>query len=100
MLPRYGGFKMTKNELIRALAQNLDFTIKDTTEIVEMSVETIKELLIKGEDINYPNFGKFVTQVAKERTRVNPTTGEKVECPAHRVVKFKPSQSFKDLIAE
>lgn len=91
---------MTKNELIRALAQNLDFTIKDTTEIVETSVETIKELLIKGEDINYPNFGKFVTQIAKERTRVNPTTGAKVECPAHRVVKFKPSQSFKDLIAE
>lgn len=91
---------MTKNELIRALAQNLDFTIKDTTEIVETSVETIKELLIKGEDINYPNFGKFVTQIAKERTRVNPTTGEKVECHAHRVVKFKPSQSFKDLIAE
>lgn len=91
---------MTKNELIRALAQNLDFTIKDTTEIVETSVETIKELLIKGEDINYPNFGKFVTQMAKERTRVNPTTGEKVACPAHRVVKFKPSQSFKDLIAE
>lgn len=87
---------MNKKELVKTVAKKLDITQKDTAEIVDATMQTIMETVASGEEIAYPGFGKFVCKAVGERERINPATKEKVLCKAHNIVKFKPSQAFKD----
>lgn len=91
---------MTKVNLVNVVADELDMAKKNVTEIVDTVFEVIIAGVNEDGEVSIHQFGKFVKVVKPEHKARNPKTGEEIIVPEHNVVKFKPSASFKDSVAE
>ena len=69
-------------------------------EIINQSLEQIKEALINKEEIRFPGYFSFKTFMAKPRIAMNLKTKEKMNIPAKRRVKFSISSNLKELVAK
>lgn len=56
----------------------------------------ISDALAAGEKISIQGFGSFETVTRSARTARDPWTGDKIEVPEKRVVKFKPGSTLTD----
>jgi len=83
---------MTKFDIIRNVNEQLGFSKKDSTTIVESVLEIIKDSLARGEKIKISGFGNFVVKKKNARRGRNPQTGEEIEITSPKVLNFKASQ--------
>ena len=90
---------VTKADLIEAVYTKVGFSKKESSEIVERILETMKATLARGEKLKVSGFGKFEVRHKNTRRGRNPQTNKELQIPAHRVVAFKPSQVLKAAIA-
>ena len=90
---------ITKADLIEAVYEKVGFSKKESSEIVEKILETMKITLERGEKLKISGFGKFEVRHKNTRRGRNPQTNKELQIPAHRVVSFKPSQVLKAAIA-
>ena len=90
---------IVKSELIKELKKSYpNFLTKDLTKVVEIILKEIQNSLIKNEGVELRNFGTFRTNIQKASIRRNPKTGEKVNVPQKRIIKWKMSKElFKKL---
>ena len=88
---------LTKDDVKRQV-QELGYTQKASTEIVETLLEIIKSNLESGEDVLVSGFGKFCIKEKSPRRGRNPSTGEDLQLDARRVVTFKPSGKLRERI--
>ena len=86
----------TRKELSKKIYQNLGFYKNLSSEIIDDFFETIVSELIKNEKIKITSFGTFEILKKKERIGRNPKTKQETKISARKVVKFKPSLSFKN----
>lgn len=86
---------MTKADIVEAIYEKIGFSKKESSEIVELVFDTIKETLEKGEKIKVSGFGNFVIRSKRPRIGRNPQTGEEIEISARKVLTFRPSQVLK-----
>lgn len=91
---------MKKSELVRATASRLDITIKDTETVLNGLLDTIVDALKNEEEVRVSGFGMIKTKTMASTQRRNPRTGEMVEVPAHKIVKFKPFENLKNEVCE
>jgi integration host factor subunit alpha len=91
---------MTKAQVVEHLFEKVGFSKKDSSEVVELILDTIKEALIQGEKVKISGFGNFVVKEKKARRGRNPQTGDDLTISARRVLTFKPSQVLKNAINE
>lgn len=89
---------MNKPELMKAIAKSSNLTIKDVEKYFESFVKVLKETLRKGESIELIGFGAFLVVERSTRTARNFRTGESIEVPACKVVKFKAGKNLKEAI--
>ena len=82
---------LTKADIIESVHQQLGFTQKKSTEMVEQLIEIMKSTLATGEDVLVSGFGKFCVNEKKERKGRNPATGDSMMLRPRRVVTFKCS---------
>ena len=82
---------LTKAEIIESVQQQLGFTQKKSTDLVEQLIEIMKSTLASGEDVLISGFGKFCVNEKKERRGRNPATGDEMMLRPRRVVTFKCS---------
>ncbi len=87
---------MSKQLIIEQLTSQLNFKKNDIDEIVSKIFECIKEQLVSGNEVSIPKFGKFTVQQRSERTGRNPKTGETIQIPSSKTVKFKSSKILKE----
>lgn len=87
---------LTKTELISTLAENNGLTKKQ----VKKFLEDLANLAYKEAKNSFtlPGLGKLVLVERKARMARNPKTGEMVQVPAKKVVKFKVAKACKDAI--
>ncbi|WP_153717400.1 HU family DNA-binding protein [Eikenella corrodens] len=90
---------MNKQELIKDIAERGEFTKADAEAALKAVQGAIAAALVNGDKITLPGFGTFKVVETAARTGRNPQTGEPVEIPAKRKIKFNPTQSLKDLLA-
>ena len=90
---------MKKSDFIELLAERIDQTKKDTTAIVDAFLAIVVETVKKGDEIVFPELGKFVLKKKPARTARNPVTGATVDVPAKIVPAFKAAKKFKDAVA-
>ena len=90
--------EVTKKTLVDDLAEKFGWTKKDATEAVNYVFDTIVEVVKDGGEASINGFGKFEQVSKKERTGLNPSTGEKITIPASKAPKFKASKTFKDTV--
>lgn len=89
---------MTKADIVEAVYANAKLSKKESAEIVELVIETLKETLDRGEKVKISGFGNFQVRTKKSRVGRNPQTGEEIEIAARRVLSFRPSQVLKDAL--
>ena len=90
---------VVKSELIKQLKKSYpNFENKILRKVVEIILKEIKETLNRGERVELRNFGTFRVNIQKASIRRNPKTGEKVNVPDKRTIKWKMSKDlFKKL---
>lgn len=67
---------------------------QDVKRIIDGFLICIRQALKDGEDVKIKDLGTFKVITTKPRKGRNPKTGEAVEIPAKRTVKFRPSPNF------
>lgn len=91
-------FLMNKTELIAAVAEKAGLTKKDVEKTITATLETVKEVVAKGDKVQVVGFGTFEARARKEREGKNPQNGEKVVIPAATIPAFKAGKAFKDAV--
>ncbi len=89
---------MTKNELVRELAEDFELPRKQVSEMVESILDKMTEVLKSGDKVQLTPFGQFKIRDRAARVARNPQTGEPVNVPAKRVLKFIPGKPLKDAV--
>ena len=89
---------MKKNEIIKAVSDELGMTIKETAAVVDTFIDYTELALQNGDCVYIPKLGKLSVEQRQARMARNPQNGEKMEVPAKKVIKFKASKTLKDAI--
>jgi len=90
---------IVKSKLIKELKKSYpNFLTRDLNKVIEIILKEIKETLNRGEGVELRNFGTLRVRFQKASIRRNPKTGEKVNVPKKRIIKWKMSKDlFKKL---
>ena len=86
---------MTKTDFISHLAQRMETSEADAERCLDHCLEALKNLLIQGDHLTLPGFGRFAVVEKKERIGRNPQTGKPLTIAAQRVPVFKPGDALK-----
>lgn len=90
--------KMTKSQLMTALADTSGMSKKDVVMFMEKMVALMyKEVKSNGEVV-VPGLGKLVKVNRAARMGRNPATGASIQIPAKTVVKFRVAKAAKDAL--
>jgi len=87
---------LSKSQVVAELAGKANITKKQAVEILDH----IAQLAYKNAKNSFtlPGLGKLVLVNRKARIGRNPATGEQIQIPAKRVVKFRVAKAAKDAI--
>lgn len=89
---------MTKAHIAERISDVTKFSMKESFELLEAALETMKETLETGETLKISGFGNFEVKSKSDRRGRNPQTGEEMKIAARRVLTFKPSPLLKSKI--
>ena len=89
---------LTKAHLIERIRSNNDLTKKQSTDIVEATINIMKDTLASGDDVLISGFGKLCVKQKAERKGRNPATGADQMLPARKVVTFRCSGKLREKI--
>ena len=91
-------FQMNKAQLVEKIASDTKMTKAQTEHVLDQTLETIKKVVAKGDDVKLVGFGTFSRRKRKARTGRNPQTGTAIAIPACRVPRFKAGKEFKEYV--
>lgn len=86
---------LTKELVVKAVAEANGYSRNQAVDLVETLLEIIKSRLTSGEDVLISGFGKFCVREKRKRRGRNPATGERMMLEARRVVTFKWSGNLR-----
>ncbi|GAB4242231.1 MAG: HU family DNA-binding protein [Thermoleophilia bacterium] len=89
---------MIKSEFVDRVASKTGLSKKDAGAAVDAFIDTVKDALSEGEDVQFTGFGKFYVQERGARTGINPQTKEKINIAASKVPKFSPGSALKNSV--
>ena len=89
---------MTKNDMVIEIAKKTSVEQQKVKLIVQLTLDSIIDILSSEERIELRNFGVFEVRTRKARKARNPRTGEPVEVPSKQVVTFKAGKIMEDRI--
>ena len=81
---------MNKTDLINDIAEASGLTKADATKALNATTAAIANAVKNDDKVALVGFGTFSVSERPARTGKNPRTGEMIEIPAKKVVKFKP----------
>lgn len=90
---------MNKNEMAIRMVEDASITKSTAMKVIDMMIEVIADELSKQDGkITLVGFGTFKTTTKKKKKGRNPKTGEVIEIPKRRSVKFVPGKKLKELV--
>ena len=89
---------MNKSELIQALAEKSGIAPELARNVVETTIDLMKQQLMGGGRIEIRGFGSFEMREYKAYKGRNPKTGESVSVKPTRTPFFKCGQDLKDML--
>ena len=89
---------MRKVEIINEIAAQTGIAKPAVTATVEAIMVTIKQTMVKGENVYLRGFGTFLLKKRAEKTGRNIKMGTSVKIPAHYIPAFKPCKEFADAV--
>ncbi len=90
---------MTKAELVAKIHAKAGLPTKAQAETaLDALIATLTEAMKAGDSVTFTGFGSFkVTERAARKGR-NPRTGQEINIPAAKAVKFTPGKALKEAI--
>ena len=85
---------MTKAEIINKISKKTGIDTSDVQETVEATIITIKNAMIRGEDVFIRGFGSFVNKKRAKKIARNISTNTAILLDAHYKPSFKPAKDF------
>ena len=89
---------ITKRELTETISQKLGSPQIVTKQTIQLLLELCTEELVKGNRLEFWNFGILTTVERGSRIGRNPKTGTTVDVPPKRVVRFKTGRLLKEKV--
>ncbi len=89
---------MNKTDLINSVAEATGMTKVDAEKAIKSMIDAVIKELSNGGGITLIGFGTFSIAERASRTGKNPRTGESIEIPAKKVVKFKPGKALAEMV--
>jgi len=90
--------RMTQSQIVRALAEKCQVSKKASREFLQHLTDTAIAEVRKTGLFVLPGLGRLVRSDRKARVGRNPATGEQINIPAKKVVKFRVAKAVKDAI--
>lgn len=90
---------MTKIEMVDKIGENVALPKKDIEKVLDQFVKIAQDALKEGTKVSVTGLGSFSIKERKGRIARNPKTGEKVDVPPKKVVKFKPGKDLTAVLA-
>ncbi|WP_231409637.1 HU family DNA-binding protein [Ralstonia solanacearum] len=90
---------MTKQELIKHLADKAEVTKGKAEDLLNALTETIRDTVRAGNELTITDLGKFGSVERAAKTGRNPKTGEAIAIAAKRAPKFTAAKALKDAVA-
>ena len=87
---------MNKEGFVNAVISKTGLSAADSQKAVKAMIETITETLKRGDSLQMIGFGTFSVEERAAREGRNPATGEKMQIPAKKIAKWKPSKGLLD----
>jgi DNA-binding protein HU-beta len=89
---------MNRQELVAAMADNAGISKKDADAALKAFIDTVGEVLKKGDKVQLVGFGTFEVSERAAREGKNPQTGEVIKIKASKAPKFKAGKALKDAL--
>jgi len=90
--------RMTQSQIVRTLAEKCEVSNKVSRQLVDNLTETALREVKKNGLFVIPGLGRLVRVDRKARVGRNPATGETINIPAKKVVRFRVAKAAKDAI--
>jgi len=88
---------MTKKNIVEQVHKRLGLPRLLIKDVVNATLETIRESLKSGEEVKIVRFGKWQPVVRQPKRVKHPVTKEIVEIPSYGTVVFKPSRDLEKI---
>lgn len=89
---------MNKTELIDSIAGKSGLSKADAAKALDALVESVAEGLSNGDRIALVGFGSWSVEQRSARAGRNPRTGDAIQIPAKKVVKFKAGAGLSNAV--
>ncbi len=89
---------MTKAELVAKIAEKAGLTKANAERSLNAFLDAVEDTLVKDGKLMLTGFGTFAVETRKARKGRNPRTGQEIDIPESKVVKFRPGKQLKDSV--
>ena len=89
---------MNKTDLIEIVIKETELKKKDAAAAVDAVFAGIEKALVEGDKVQIVGFGAFETKVQAAREGRNPATGEAIQIPESKTVKFSAGKALKEKV--
>lgn len=89
---------MNKQDLVKLVSEKTGISKEAAGQAQKAVIEAFSSTLEKGDSISLVGFGSFKVVERAAREGRNPGTGEKIQIPASKTVKFTPSKVLKERV--
>jgi len=87
-----------RQELTRRIAAQAGLTQKKAGEVLEATLDTIRDSLKSGSEVRLVGFGSFKVRESAARKGVNPRDRKPINVPAKNRVRFSPGKELSDAV--
>lgn len=90
---------ITRSDFADRLRERFGLTMADAYKMVDVVFDEIRDALINGEEVKFAGLGSFKILEKNARMGRNPKTGQSAIISARRVATFRPSNEFRERVA-
>ena len=89
---------VTRADIAEKVCEEIGLSRKDSSDILDMVVDEIRNELASGNDVKISTFGSFLRRKKRERIGRNPKTGVEATITPRTVISFRPSLGVKNAV--
>jgi DNA-binding protein HU-beta len=89
-----------RQELTKRIAAQVKITQKQAGEVLEATLDNIRDSLHEGHEVRLVGFGSFKVRRSAARKGVNPRDRQPIQVPAKNRVRFSPGKELSEAVVK
>ncbi len=89
-----------RQELTKRIAAQAGLTQKKAGEVLEATLDNIRDSLNAGQEVRLVGFGSFKVRKSAARKGVNPRDRKPIQVPAKNRVRFSPGKELSEAVVK